>query len=129
MNNRCRRNWIVVLLIIISGIMASISLLPVSIDSWIYGNELTTKISELYSYKLGEIFVYNHPEFNEGESYNYSSYTPRTAELASNMEWHGRYIITKANIMFHDTRYTVIYKGKRYWINRYTWKVEDIYRE
>ena len=109
--------------------MAIISFLPVSFDSWIYGNELTTKISDLYSYRLGELFVYKHPEFNEGESYNYNSYTPQTAELSSNMEWHGRYMITKASIMFHNTRYTVIYRGMRYWINRYTWKVEDIYIE
>lgn len=127
--NRLTRKTICVIAIIIIGVLACISLLPVSFDAWLYGNVFTTTISELYAFRLGEIFVSHHPEYQQGESYNYNNFTPQRTDLSNNMEWHGSIIRTKANIMFHNSQYKVVFQGRRFWINKYIWKVEDIYRE
>lgn len=117
------------LITIVISLLAFIFFLPVSFDSWVYGKNFKELIAKEYSYRMGEIFVYSHPEYQKLVSYNFNNYTPNLTELTRNMEWHGRLITTKASITFNDEQYIVIFQGTRFWIKKYWWEVKEIVRK
>ena len=127
-SKRSRKTTFIIAVIII-GLLVCISVLPVSFDSWLYGNGFAISIADSYAYKLGVVFVEHHPEYFQAESYNYNNYTPSISDLSNSMEWHGSIISTRARIKFHDARYNVTFQGRRFWINKYIWKVDEILLE
>jgi hypothetical protein len=120
---------LVLLITIVISLLAFIFFLPVGFDSWVYGKNFKELIAKEYSYRMGEIFVYSHPEYQKLVSYNFNNYTPNLTELTRNMEWHGRLITTKASITFNDEQYIVIFQGTRFWIKKYWWEVKEIVRK
>lgn len=58
-----------------------------------------------------------------------TSTTLDTQELATNMTWEGRVIRTKAVVNIRGRQFEVYFEGKRYWIEKYKWKITRIVSE
>lgn len=115
--------WILIL--IAAVLLLQVFLVPVSFDAGGCSGGFKTYIAGKYAYKFGVMFIQEH-DFNKLQSYNYNNYTPEIDELVRNMSWRGRTIYTSATIGLDGNDYLVKYEGKRYWFERYRWKVTDI---
>lgn len=60
---------------------------------------------------------------------NSSSITLDPQELATNMTWEDRLIRTKAVVNIRGREFVVYFEGKRYWIEKYKWKISRIVSE
>ncbi len=129
MKSMSQQERLIILIIIVISLLLFNFLLPVSFDSWVYGKHFKEIIAKEYSYRMGEVFVYSHPEYQKLASYNFNNYTPDLTELTKNMEWHGRLITAKATITFNNVQYAVIFQGTRFCIKKYWWEVKDIVKK
>lgn len=122
---RKRKVALYILILIAAILLLQVFFVPVSLDAGGCSGGFKTHVSSKYAYKFGVMFIQEH-DYNKLQSYNYNNYTPSTDELARNMSWRGRTIYTSATIGLDGVYHSVKYEGKRYWFERYRWKITDV---
>lgn len=95
---------------------------PVSYDAFACSGGYSRWVADKYSEKLIEIFILEQG-LKQNTNFNIIS---KPEEIANTVKWNGRNIYATLKIEVEDKIYTVDYIGKRYWIEKYDWKVTDI---
>lgn len=113
---------------IILGIIASsifivlifLHLAPVSFDAFACSGGYKTFVMEKYSKELIDMF-FVEKGFEKDKIYELVSKKDENA-----VGWNGRNIYARLKIEVDEKVYTVDYIGKRYWIEKYSWKISKI---
>lgn len=95
---------------------------PVSFDAFACSGGYSRWVVDQHSEMLMKIFT-TKQGLEQNTNFKIIS---KPEEIANTVRWDGRNVYATLKIDVDGKVYNVNYIGKRYWIEKYDWKVEDI---
>lgn len=95
---------------------------PVDFDAGACVGGYERWVADKYTEDLIEMFILNKG-YDKDIKYNLIS---KLEEITSTISWDARTIKAMIKIEIDDKNYNVHFSGKRYWIEKYNWKVDRV---
>ena len=113
---------IITIIILSVVVIMFLHLAPVSFDALGCAGGYRRYIVDKHSEKLISLFL-TEQGFSKNTNYKLVS---KPEEITDTVEWNGRNINATLKIKVEDKTYNIDYSGKRYWIEKYDWKITNI---
>lgn len=123
--NKFNKYFVRVIISLAAIVTLSLYFAPVSFDAFACSGGYSRWIADKYSEELIDIFI-TEQGVKQNANFNIVS---KPEEIANTVKWNGRNIYATLKISIEGKIYTVDYMGKRYWVEKYDWKVIDIVGE
>lgn len=95
---------------------------PVDFDAGSCSGGYGRWVVDKYTTDLIDTFIYKQG-YDKGIKYNLIS---KPEEIASTISWKGRTLKANIKIEIDNKVYDVNFSGKRYWVEKFNWKVDSV---
>ncbi|KUO53146.1 MAG: hypothetical protein APF76_03645 [Desulfitibacter sp. BRH_c19] len=118
-----RGQKIVITIIIVIGIVVVyLHFAPVSFDASACGGGYKRWVADSHSEGLINLFI-EEKGLDKGTNLILMS---KPSDIADTVNWNGRDIYATIELEVDGRPFSVSYSGKRYWIEKYAWKIDNI---
>ncbi|KJS84431.1 MAG: hypothetical protein JM58_10775 [Peptococcaceae bacterium BICA1-8] len=95
---------------------------PVSFDASVCAGGYKRWVADIHSEDLINLFIQEQGLDKETKLILLS----KPSDIANTVKWKGRNIYATIELEVDGKPFSISYSGKRYWIERYDWKIDNI---